>query len=86
MIVSSWLIAGTVMLVGIGLCGVAAWRRPTFEALVAMELAGTLATVTLVCLTVGFQQSSYGDVPIIAAVLNWVGCLVYVRFLDRSRA
>ncbi len=86
MTVTVWLVAGAVLLVGVGLCGVAAWRRPPFEALVALELAGTLATVTLVCLTVGFQRSSYGDVPIIAAVLNWVGALVYVRFLDRSRA
>lgn len=86
MIVTSWLISAAVLLSGVTLCGIAAWRRPTFEALVALELAGTLSTVTLVCLTVGFQQSSYADVPIIAAVLNWVGCLVYVRFLDRSRA
>lgn len=86
MMLTSWLLAGTVLLVGVVLCGLAAWRRPTFEALVALELAGTLTTVTLVCLTVGFQRSSYGDVPIVAAVLNWVGALVYVRFLDRSRA
>lgn len=86
MMLTSWLLAGTVLLVGVVLCGLAAWRRPTFEALVALELAGTLTTVTLVCLTVGFRRSSYGDVPIIAAVLNWVGALVYVRFLDRSRA
>lgn len=42
--------------------------------------------MVLVCLTVGFQRSVYGDVPVIAAVLNWVGSLVYARFLDRSRA
>lgn len=86
MTLASWLLSGTVLLAGVLACGLAAWRRPTFEALVALQLAGTLATMTLVCLTVGFQQSSYGNVPIIAAVLNWVGSLVYVRFLDRSRA
>lgn len=84
--ITAWLAAATVLLVGVGVCGLAAWRRPPFPALVALELAGTLATVTLVCLTVGFQRSSYGNVAIVAAVLNWVGSLVYVRFLDRSRA
>ena len=84
--ITVWLAAGTVLLVGVGVCGLAAWRRPPFEALIALELAGTLTTVTLVCLTVGFQQSTYGNVPILAAVLSWVGSLVYVRFLDRSRA
>lgn len=83
---SAWLWSGAVLLVGILACGVAAWRRPTFEALVALQLAGTLTTMVLVCLTVGFGRSSYGDVPIIAAILTWVGSLVYVRFLDRSRA
>ena len=86
MTVTSWLVTGAVLLVGVLLCGMAAWRRPTFEALVALELGGSLTTVTLVCLTVGFQQSSYGDVPVIAAALNAIGALVYVRFLDRSRA
>ncbi|HET9078792.1 MAG TPA: monovalent cation/H+ antiporter complex subunit F [Acidimicrobiales bacterium] len=86
MTITSWLISAAVLLSGVVVCGLAAWRRPTFEGLVALELGGTLATVTLVCLTVGFQQSSYGDVPIMAAVLNAVGSLVYVRFLDRSRA
>lgn len=83
---TAWLLSALVLLSGVAVCGLAAWRRPTFEALVALELAGTLTTATLVCLTVGLQQPSYGNVPIVAAVLNWVGGLVYVRFLDRSRA
>jgi len=85
-ILAEWLVAATVLLVGVLVCGLAAWRRAPFEALVALELAGTLVTMVLVCLTVGFQRSVYGDVPVIAAVLNWVGSMVYVRFLDRSRA
>lgn len=83
---TEWLLAGAVLVFGVGLCGVAAWRRPPFEALVALELAGTLTTVALVCLTVGFQRTSYGNVPLLAALLNWVGAMVYIRFLDRSRA
>lgn len=81
-----WLVAAAVLVVGMVLCGAAAWRRPPFEALIALETAGTLMTVVLVCLTVGFQRTSYGNVPLVAAVLNWIGALVFVRFLDRRRA
>lgn len=83
---TEWLLSAAVLVAGVGLCGVAAWRRQPFEALIALEMAGTLTTVALVCLTVGFQRTSYGDVPLMAAVLDWVGALVFVRFLDRSRA
>lgn len=86
MILTAWLASATVLIVGMLLCGLAAARRPVFEAVVALELAGSLVTIALVCLAVGFQRSVYGNVPVIAAVLNWVGSLVYVRFLDRSRA
>lgn len=79
-----WVTSACVLIGGVVLCGVAAWRRDTFEALVALELAGSLTTLVLVCLVVAFQRAVYGDVPIIAAVLNWIGSLVFVRFLDRS--
>lgn len=85
MTLNAWIAAGTVMVVLVLVCGLVATRRRTFEALVALQLAGTLTTVALVCLTVGFQASSYGDVPILAAILNWIGTLTYARFLDRSR-
>lgn len=83
---TAWLLSAAVLVVAMALCGLAAWRRPPFEALIALEMAGTTATVALVCITVGFQRTSYGNVPLMMAVLNWVGALVYVRFLDRSRA
>lgn len=86
MTLTVWLLAAAVLLAGVVACGLAAWRRPPFEALVALETAGTLATVALVCLAVGYQRAVYGNVPLVAAVLNWVGSLVCVRFLDRSRA
>jgi multisubunit Na+/H+ antiporter MnhF subunit len=86
MMLTAWLLCGAGLTLGALMCGLAAASRDTLEALVALQLAGTLTTVALVCLTVGFQQSSYGDLPVAAAVLNWIGNLVYLRFLDRSRA
>lgn len=86
MTLTPWIASACLLTVGMTTCGIVAFRRGTFPALVALELAGTLATLVLVCLVVGFQRAVYGDLPVIAAVLNWVGSLVYVRFLDRSRA
>ena len=86
MTLAPWIASACVLTVGMTICGVVAFRRETFPALVALELAGTLVTLALVCLVVGFQRAVYGDLPVIAAVLNWLGSLVYVRFLDRSRA
>lgn len=85
MTLTAWLLAAALLLLAVLTCGLAAARRRTFEALVALQFAGTLTTITLVCLTVGLQASSYGNVPVVAAVLTWSGTLICVRFLDRSR-
>ena len=78
---NAWLTCAAILTAEVSVCGLVAARRRTLEALVAMELAGTLTTVFLVCLAVGYQRATYSDVPLIAAVLTWVGGLVYVRFL-----
>jgi len=82
---TAWLICAAVLAGQVTICGLVAARRRTLEALVAMELAGALATVLLVCLAVGYQRSTYGNVPIIAAVLTWIGGLIYVRFLSAKK-
>jgi multisubunit Na+/H+ antiporter MnhF subunit len=61
----------------------ASLRRP-IDGLVALETAGAVATLTLVCLSVGLGQSIFFTVAIVAAVASWIGGLVFVRFLCRS--
>ena len=60
----------------------ASCRRP-IDGLVALEAAGAVATLTLVCLSVGLGQSIFFTVAIVAAVASWIGGLVFVRFLGR---
>lgn len=60
----------------------ASLRRP-IDGLVALETAGAVATLTLVCLSVGLGQSIFFTVAVIAAVASWIGGLVFVRFLGR---
>lgn len=80
---NAFLIAATVLVASLApLLVVASFRRP-IDGLVALEAAGAVATLTLLCLAVGMGQSTFFTVPIIAAVASWIGCLVFARFLGR---
>jgi multicomponent Na+:H+ antiporter subunit F len=53
------------------------------DAVVALELCGTLTTLILLCLAEGFHRSAYMDLPVVAAAMTWIGGLVYARFFGR---
>jgi multisubunit Na+/H+ antiporter MnhF subunit len=53
------------------------------DALVALEVAGTLATLALVLMSEGFNRASYMGVPVALAFMSFVGALVIARFLGR---
>ena len=80
-----WLIGATVLLSGLVPCGIVLLRAELASALVALELAGTVATVVLLLLAEGYHRSSYYTVPVVLAFLALVGSLLFVRFFgDRS--
>ena len=62
---------------------VAASLRPPIDGLVALEAAGAVATLALVCLSVGLGESILFTVAVVAAVAFWIGSLVFARFLGR---
>ena len=76
-----WLIGATILLFGLLPCLWLGVRGSPAEALVGMELAGALVTVVLMLLAEGFHRSSYFVLPLVSAVLAFVGALVFVRFL-----
>jgi multisubunit Na+/H+ antiporter MnhF subunit len=76
-----WLAAGTAFTSLVLPCVWIMCRRGVMSALVALELAGAVTTLALVCLAVGFQRSSYASLPILAGIMTFVGALVFVRFL-----
>lgn len=80
---NAFLVAATVLIAALApLILVASFRRP-IDGLVALEAAGAIATLILLCLSVGLGQPTFFTVPIIAAVASWIGCLVFARFLGR---
>jgi len=80
---NAFLIAATVLLAALAplLCA-AALRRP-IDGLVALETAGAVATLVLLCLSVGLGNSLYFTVAIISAVASWIGGFIFARFLGR---
>ncbi len=78
-----WLWGATALLVGLVPCGWIALRETRVDALVALELAGTVSTLALVLLAQGFDRASYYTVPLALAFLSFVGALVLARFLGR---
>jgi multisubunit Na+/H+ antiporter MnhF subunit len=81
--VNVWLWGATALLLGFVPCGWIAIRETRMDALVALELAGTLTTLALVLLSQGFNRASYYTVPVVLAFLSFVGGLLLARFLGR---
>ena len=81
---NAFTIAATVLVAALApLLVVAALRRP-IDGLVALEAAGSVLVLALVCLAVGLQQPSALDVlPVATAVVSWTGGILVARFLGR---
>jgi multisubunit Na+/H+ antiporter MnhF subunit len=52
------------------------------DALIAMEIAGTLASSVLLVLAEGLQRQPFVDLAVTLAVLSLVGALVIARMLE----
>ena len=76
-----WLIGATVLLAGLLPCGWVLLRARLTEALVALELSSTLVVLVLLLLSEGFHRSSYFELPVVLAALQFVGTLTFIRFL-----
>ena len=78
-----WLWGATALLLGIVPCGWISLRASRVDALVGLELAGTVTTLALVLLAEGFHRASYMTVPLALVFLTGVGALIVARFLGR---
>jgi multicomponent Na+:H+ antiporter subunit F len=81
--VNEFLIAALALAVTLVPCLVVCARAPLLEGVVALELAGTIATVALLLLAAGFERQPFADLALAAGLLSFVGSLAFVRFLER---
>ena len=81
---NAYLTAATALIAGVGPCALATLRSDPVDGLVALELAGALTTLALLCLAEGFHRGTYFGVALVCAVLTWIGGIVIARFLSRN--
>jgi len=78
-----WLIAATILLVGLIPCGVVMLRGSIVEALVGLQMAGIVQTVVLLLLAEGFHRPPFFDLAVVLALLTLATGLVFARMLER---
>ena len=81
---NEYLIAAVALLAGLAPLVWVGVRARAVDGLVALELAGVMTTLVLICVAVGTQSSSATGVALITAVLSWVSGLLCARFVDRA--
>jgi multisubunit Na+/H+ antiporter MnhF subunit len=80
---NAFLVAALAQLVGIFVCGLVCVRARVIDAVVALQLAGSVMVTVLICLAQGLHSSSAFNLPVICALMVWVNGLVFARFVGR---
>ena len=80
---NAWLIAATVLLLGLVPCAIVMVRGSIVEALVGLQMAGILQTVVLLLLAEGYHRAPFFDLALVLALLALAGGLVFARMLER---
>ena len=78
-----WLAAAGVLLLGMIPCGWVIHRAGILDALVALQLAGVIATLALLLIAQGIGRSPFFDLALVASVLSFAGSLAFARVLER---
>ena len=58
-------------------------REREIDGVVALELAGAVTTLILVCLAEGYHRGIYMGVAVVCAAVTWISGIVFARFLGR---
>lgn len=80
---NAFAIAATGLLAGYAPLLWVAMRRRPIDGLLALELGGIVLVLVVLCLAEAFHRSFVYGVAIVAAVMTWIGGMVFARFLGR---
>jgi multisubunit Na+/H+ antiporter MnhF subunit len=81
--VNEWLIAATVLVGLLIACGAVAALVDVMSGVAALEVAGVVATTTLLVLAEGTHRQSFVDLALVAGLLTLPGGLVFARLMER---
>lgn len=80
---SVWLIAGTALCLGLVPCALSCLRSGRMRAIVALEVAGVVAAMSLLVLSVHFRRQPFADLGLVLAVVSFAGALAFLRHVER---
>ena len=78
-----WLIAATVLILGLIPCAVVIARKSAADGLAALQLAGILTTLATLLLSAGYHRPTVADIAMALAVLTYPSSLLFAHFLER---
>lgn len=81
---NEWLIAALVLLVALVAPAGVAVRAGARSGLVAVQVAGSSATLILLLLAQGFARQPFVDLALIAAVMSFIGGVVLAGFIEQG--
>ncbi len=79
---NEWELAAAILGVALLPCLLVSLLAGVGSALVALELAGTLASTILMVLSEGLQRQPFIDLAVVLALLSVVGALALARLLE----
>jgi multicomponent Na+:H+ antiporter subunit F len=82
---NEWQIAAAPLIAALVPCGWLCLRRSFADGLVALQLAGILASLTVLLLAEAEDREPFADLALVLAVLSFAGTLLFARFLERER-
>jgi multicomponent Na+:H+ antiporter subunit F len=82
---NEWEIAAAVLTAALIPCGWVCLRASFAEGVVSVQLAGTIAALTLLVLSQGEHRQPFASLAVVLIVLSFAGTLVFIRFLERQR-
>jgi multicomponent Na+:H+ antiporter subunit F len=81
--VNEWYWLACALLVGIAVCGWVILRRGFLDGIVALQLAGVLASLGMLALAEALDRPPFGDLAIVLALVSVAGSLILARFVER---
>lgn len=82
---NEWEIAAAVLTAAILPAGLVCLRASFAEAIVAVQLASTIAALALLVLAEGEAREPFASLAVVLVVVSFAGTLVFARFLERQR-
>jgi multisubunit Na+/H+ antiporter MnhF subunit len=81
---NEWLLSAAILTAAILPCLAVCALAEAAHALVAVEVAGTLATSVLMLLSEGFHRQPFIDLALAAALLSTLGALAMARLMEHG--